>query len=186
MDDEKCDRGEIRFVFLGHVKASKGIHLIVDAARAIGKYKFLVDIYGPLYEGLSELQLNHGRVRYRGILEPECVLSTLVNYDVLLLPSHWIGEGYPGVILEAFNAGLAVIATEWGGIPELVSDDVGVLVPIKDSKSLAEAMLMLIRNQLLLNRMKKNARIRATTFDSEEWVTHFIELHQRLAAGTFE
>ncbi|MDC0505936.1 glycosyltransferase, partial [Amylibacter sp.] len=45
------------------------------------------------------------------------------GYDFLVLPTTWHGEGYPGVIIEAFSIGLPVIATNFRAIPDLVKDN---------------------------------------------------------------
>ena len=65
--------------------------------------------------------------------------------DVFVLPS--LKEGLPYVIMEAMAAGLPVIATNVGGMPDMIADgDVGILVPPKDSQALAKAIETLAAN----------------------------------------
>jgi glycosyltransferase involved in cell wall biosynthesis len=59
--------------------------------------------------------------------------------DLLCLPSH--NEGVPNVVLEAMSCGTPVVATHVGGIPEVVPDLAGVLVPPRDRKSLQDALI---------------------------------------------
>ena len=58
--------------------------------------------------------------------------------DVFCLPSY--SEGCPNVVIEALSCGRPVVATEVGGIPELVKDDCGMLVPARDSERLRAAL----------------------------------------------
>ncbi len=88
-----------RFIYLGWVKPSKGISLILAASRDIAS-EIEIDIYGPL-DGMSEVDLQgYDHVHYGGVLAPGAAIEKLREYDALLLPTHWEGEGYPGVILE--------------------------------------------------------------------------------------
>jgi glycosyltransferase involved in cell wall biosynthesis len=61
-------------------------------------------------------------------LEPAEVVPTLRNYDALIFPSYYQGEGHPGVLVEAMMAGLPIITTQFRSIPELVQDGVNGLL----------------------------------------------------------
>ena len=61
------------------------------------------------------------------------------EYDVLVLPTFWKGEGYPGVIIEAFSVGLPVVATNLPGISEMIDSQSGILVPPHSASTLAKA-----------------------------------------------
>ncbi|MEM9544426.1 MAG: glycosyltransferase [Bacteroidota bacterium] len=128
-----------RFVFVSQVKEAKGVSLILEAARHFdAEYTF--DIYGPVHENhyLEDAKFN---ACYKGALKPEDVLPTLAKYDVLLLPTHYPGEGYPGIIIEAYSMGLPVITTSWLYIPEIVEDGrTGMLINPKDAKALIQAI----------------------------------------------
>src|SRR6202011_4083955 len=83
----------------------------------------------------------------------------LSAFDVTVLPSHT--EGLPNVVLEAFAAGVPVVATAVGGTPEVVEDGVnGYLVPAGDPVSLAEKIALLLRSEAL--RREMGARGKAT------------------------
>src|SRR6185295_14013841 len=78
-----------------------------------------------------------GRVHFLG--KRDDVPSVLAASDVFVLASDW--EGNPLAVMEAMAAGLPVIATEVGGIPELVrSGEHGLLVPAGDCRGFAAAM----------------------------------------------
>ena len=111
------DKDSIRYVFCSRVAPSKGIIELVDIFKSLSHIK--LDIYGPIENGF-ELEFNKAmeltsNISYCGILD----LSVndgylrLQQYDVLLFPTKWIGEGFPGVFLDSFIAGLAVLASNW-------------------------------------------------------------------------
>ncbi|MEO1626915.1 MAG: glycosyltransferase family 4 protein, partial [Bacteroidota bacterium] len=78
---------------------------------------------------------------YKGVLSKAEVLPTLREYDVLILPTYYGGEGYPGSIIEAYSLGLPVITTRWKSIPEIVRHGYsGRLIDIQSNEQLLEAM----------------------------------------------
>lgn len=83
---------------------------------------------------LAELGLS-GRVRLTGWVPPSEVEGLLDRSHVLVLPSRF--EGQPMAVLEAMAHGLCVVATAVGGIPDLVDEECGVLVPPDDVEALA-------------------------------------------------
>ena len=169
-----------RFVFIGHVKPSKGIRDIFAAVHSLGNAA-TVDVYGPLRNGIETGDFTSA-VRYRGELPREKVANLISTYDVLLLPTYYSGEGYPGVILEAFAAGLPVIATRWQAIPEVVTDENGILVEPHDTFHLAAAMQYLMQSPVEVRRLREGALQTARRFDSVLWTDQFARLVLGLVA----
>jgi colanic acid/amylovoran biosynthesis glycosyltransferase len=88
------------------------------------------------------------RVQFSGFLDHEELLTQLRDHrwDVALLPSIDMGkhrEGIPVFLIEAMAAGVPVVATKTGGIPELLEGGAGVLVPERDATAIAEALARL-------------------------------------------
>jgi len=80
-------------------------------------------------------------------------------FDVFAMSSCMEGQG--GIVLDAFAAGVPVVSTAAGGLPEMVRDrDTGLLVPIGDSQLFAEAILRLLDDRALAERLTTNARAR--------------------------
>src|SRR5579883_1807194 len=169
----------LRFVFIGHVTPPKGIREIITASQTIN-LDFCVDVYGPLLDGIDASEFG-GRVHYRGGIQPERISAVLASHDVLLLPTCCSAEGYPGVILEAFAAGLPVIATNWQAISEIVTPQNGILVEPRDAHSLASAMTHCILNRQLLTELSAGARQTATQFSSATWTDAYVRLTTGLA-----
>ena len=105
-----------RFVYIGQIIPNKGIDLLLQLAK--NRTDITVTIYGPILDPQYEnIKKEHC---YHGVLAPKDVSNALSKYDVLLLPTFHPGEGYPGIIIEAFSEGLPVISTEWLAIPCLL------------------------------------------------------------------
>lgn len=167
-----------RFVYLGHVREEKGVAELVGAAgRFTRESGVTVDFYGPLVGGFSaEWFEGHENVRYAGTVAPEDVEKTLENYDALVLPTHYEGEGYPGVIMEAYAAGLPVVCTRWRALPEIVDARSGLLVEPRDPGALYEAMARLCADDDLYGGLAAGATARAKEFDADTWGDRFAEI----------
>jgi glycosyltransferase involved in cell wall biosynthesis len=129
-----------KFVFLGHLKASKGIDEILAAAHQLDDL-YQVHLYGPIMEKQYEYLRSEGHPNYKGILKQEQLMDCLNGYDVLLLPTYFSGEGYPGAVIEAYSLGLPVITTRWRALPEIVKDgETGILIEPKNVSQLVAAI----------------------------------------------
>jgi len=125
-----------RFIYLGHIKESKGIDLLEQAAKQLDT-SYTIHAYGPIHEEKYQTQLSI----YQGLLAKEDVHQTLSQYDVLVLPTWFSGEGYPGAIIEAYSLGMPVITTHWKSIPEIVEDQkTGLLISPKSIEKLLAAI----------------------------------------------
>ena len=110
------------FIFIGHVSEVKGITEILKAKQNLGS-DYTIDVFGPInYNCPDNLKDDFNR-GYKGVLSSKEVISTLLEYDVLLLPTFHLGEGYPGVIIEALSVGIPVISTALAGISEMIQDN---------------------------------------------------------------
>jgi glycosyltransferase involved in cell wall biosynthesis len=99
-----------------------------------------------------------------------------------LVPSVW-PEPCPTVALEAMSAGRAVIASEVGGLPDLVIDgETGLLVTPGDPSALRDAIQRLLRNRDLLERMGQAGRLRAREFQASSVVGRIEAVYQQVEA----
>lgn len=167
--------GARRFVYLGHVKITKGIYEIIAAGEMLGE-EVAIDVYGPLSDGICADTFSGKKVRYMGVVEPDKVSEILRKYDVLLLPSFHEGEGYPGVILEAYGVSLPVITTRWRTIPEIVNDKSGMLIEPKSAAQLKDAMQILIDSPDRLHELKVGAASMAREYSSAVWAKQFMDI----------
>ena len=90
------------------------------------------------------LAFPEGTLRWTGELTPREVAEEMHKADAFVLPSNY--ENAPVVLSESLAMGLPIIASRIGGIPEMVDDESGILVPTRDEKALAEAMDEMLDN----------------------------------------
>lgn len=145
---DQAHAAELRAVFLGEIGDRKGTFVLLDAwAGALARCPVpaLLTIAGDGEAGRAlarSRELGVGRhVRITGWLSEDEVSQLLDDSHILVLPSR--NEGQPMAILEAMARGLCVVASDVGGIPELV-DGVGVTVPPDDVGRLTEELLRVL------------------------------------------
>lgn len=137
---EKTD-SMVRFVFLSRIIPQKGCRMILKAVETLNrnhKDKFIVDFFGPIedsYKSEFETEVaKYDNVSYRGFLDLRVQenYDELSKYDVMLFPTYWDGEGFPGIAIDAFVSGLPVIATDWSLNADIITDGkTGVILPVK-------------------------------------------------------
>ncbi|WP_047457280.1 glycosyltransferase family 4 protein [Vibrio fluvialis] len=114
-----------KVIFLSQVREDKGI---VDLIEALGDIDGIsLTIAGPIIDNAISPGLLPKNIKYVGEIPPSEIYKMMSNHHLLALPTFYSGEGYPGVIIEAFMIGLPILATTWRSIPELVGD-AGILV----------------------------------------------------------
>jgi glycosyltransferase involved in cell wall biosynthesis len=133
-----------------------------------------------LEEQARELGLQ-GSVHFLGLRTDVCEI--FAAGDVFVLPSHT--EGNPLSLMEAMAAGLPVVATAVGGVPELVADQrSGLLVRPGDCVGLAAAMLFLLENPEMRRTMAAwAAQIAIRDFSASRMARRYAELYERMVAS---
>lgn len=137
---------------LSRLQEQKGIDVMVEVARrVVAEWPgavFAVAGGGPLagfVGGWAEAAGVAANMRFLGPVTT--VPLHLKAADIFLLTSRW--EALPISIVEAFRAALPVVATDCGGVRELVGDRVGALLPVGDAEAIAAALLDLIHDAAL-------------------------------------
>lgn len=114
------------------------------------------------------------RIDYAGFVEN--VEDYLTKADVFLLSSDY--EALPLALLEAMAAGLPIVATDVGGVRDIVTDN-GILVPAKDACAMAQAMEMLYQDDLLRRNMSQKAMNHVAAFDISNTAAGYSEVYRR-------
>jgi len=151
--------------YTGRLVQEKGVHVLLDAAgRLPTGVRVRVTGSGRLAAELA-VRVRDERlpVDLLGPATPAGVAGELHRASVAVLPALWWENG-PMAVLEAAGAGVPVVATAMGGIPELVEDGrTGMLVPAGDSLALAGALTALLTDPGRARRMGAAARDRVRT-----------------------
>ena len=156
----------LKIIFVGKICEEKGAFLLINVAAQLNEV-ITVDFFGSCQDkNLLSIMDKVSNVNFKGTIDPCFVPDKLVNYDLLCLPTKYNGEGYPGVILEAFSVGLPVISTKWQAIPEIVDhDENGWLIEVDDFSMLTYLLINLKKDKALLERVSKKAKESFSVFD---------------------
>ena len=157
-------------VFIGQLRMAKGFREALDACQGLPPDCHLT-VFGPCMRDTDmSLFHEHPRATYGGVLRPDEVPDTLAEHDLLLFPSYWESEGYPGIIVESFQTGMPVVATRWNEIPELVEDGYnGLLVEPRSTDALRAAVERLRSDPHLYQRLCEGAHCTGERFRSPVW-----------------
>ncbi|HWJ80033.1 MAG TPA: glycosyltransferase family 4 protein [Niallia sp.] len=155
---------QISFILIARLIKDKGIEEFIEASRILKrKYPLLnCKVLGPFDRNPTSISkekvkqwVSEGIIEYLG--ETSDVRPYLSQSSVFVLPSY--REGTPKSVLEAMSMGLPVITTDSPGCRETVThQENGFLVPIKDSKALADAMEKFVLNPSLVSIMGYKSR----------------------------
>lgn len=158
--------GRLRIGFIGGLSEHKGSHLLISAFRRLpdtATARLVLKIYGrtdrnPKYhERLLQLAGDDQRIRFCGIFPNEQIGKIFAELDVLVVPSIWY-ENTPLVIYSAQAAGCPIIASNLGGMAEVVEHGKnGLLFRAGDITGLAGALNRLANDRSLLRQLAANA-----------------------------
>jgi glycosyltransferase involved in cell wall biosynthesis len=165
----------------GHADLIESVALLRIAAPDL-KFKLLIVGEGPeqatLARTVTERNLESHVVFVGHVTD---VAPFYAIADVLALPSH--SEGSPNVLLEAMAAGVPVVATSVGGVPEIATSELNaLLVPARDPSAFAEALRRALTELELARTLKGNAIARAGEFSPESHAQSLIQIYQELVS----
>jgi glycosyltransferase involved in cell wall biosynthesis len=183
--------GKITFGFAARMEELKGPMILMEA-------------FGVAYQQCRDICLNiagdgsqrqkiaarakaldvASRYRYHGVYtHPEECRAFMESLDVFVMPSFT--EGTPNSIVEAMACGKPIIASEVGGIPDMIGEDSGILVPAGDKLALTEAMLRLAQDEKLRKQMGAAAKERyQKLFSPKVVVPLMLETYHRITNKT--
>ncbi len=100
--------------------------------------------------------------------------------DAMILPSHT--EGSPHVVLEAMSAGVPILATAAGGVPEILTNEVtGLLVPVRNAEAMSSALARLLASPQLGQSLAKNAKeVLIKNFSHEAYKESLLKIYSEL------
>ncbi len=168
---------DLRLVWLARINQEKGFQTVFNLAEFIQKKQLNISItfFGKVEEKDKEhfsslLEAYKDIVEYKGQLPTENIADTLCNYDIMLFPTRYYTEGFPGTVLDAYISGIPVIATAWMHAREFIEDGVsGFIVPFDNPQNeFNKRVLTLYNDRTLLNKMKTASRERVSLYSEEK------------------
>ena len=184
--DARVEPTRLRIGYVGRLAAQKRVDLLVTAfGRMTEPAELVVVGDGPeraRVHRLVEQSPAADRIRTTGFVEHSAVPGVLASLDVLVLPSAY--EEMGSVLTEAMAAGLPVVASDVGGIPEVVRHgETGLLVPPGDVAALAAALDRLVADPGLREHLAAGARRRAADYSWPSLAARVAELYRRVRTG---
>lgn len=169
----------LKCVFFSLIQPEKGVDLILQVAPQLPDVQF--EFFGKIVKEYEEKFLaeteRHPNVFYKGLFtgSSEEVYTELGRYDVLLLPTRWIAEGVPGVLVEAKIAGITSIVTDHNFNSEVVTDGAdGIIMTENTTEGLLEAIDSLNRDRNLLQKLKEGSLASAENYYIENYVPEIV------------
>jgi glycosyltransferase involved in cell wall biosynthesis len=166
-DMERPDgTGTLRLLFVGNLSREKDLPTLLRALARLDQrsHSWLLDVIGDGperadYEMTAAALDLRGRVNFHGSQPKPTVAQMMRGADLLVLPSRV--ETFGAVVAEALASGLPVVSTNVGGVPELVDESGGTLVPPDDPVALADAIEHTVENLDLFDRHRIAVAARA-------------------------
>ncbi|WP_407443776.1 glycosyltransferase family 4 protein [Rhodococcus sp. (in: high G+C Gram-positive bacteria)] len=182
--------GPVEVLFLGEIGERKGTFCLLDAwarlrgdGAVTGRAHLTIAGDGAVAAArrrVADLGLGDS-VSVAGWVDPDEVPGLLRGSHVLVLPSR--NEGQPMAVLEAMAHGVCIVAGAVGGIPDLVDETSGILVPPDDVAALADALRLVVCDHDLRARLGAGAWQRvATRFDVDVVSRRFDALYREVSS----
>ena len=180
---EKCEKREVVFINVARFMKQKNHFLLLKSFAGARKqvpfiHLMLVgdgELRNEIEKMVSNLKMDSA-VTFVGNVDN--VNDYLAEADVFVLSSDY--EGLPLSVLEAMASGLPILATEVGGLADLVTDN-GYLVQAGDERKLEERIVELANNAALRYEMGKRSAAHAAQYDSREFIRKYEELYRKYA-----
>jgi glycosyltransferase involved in cell wall biosynthesis len=173
----KVPSKKVRFGYTGTFIPSKGLHVLLRAFNEIESPNTELRIHGKFvpydaefndYPSFLRSLSKKDNVLWLGQYENKNIAEILAEIDVLVLPSIWY-ENSPLVIREAFMGGVPVIASNIGGMAELIQHGInGLSFEVGDYRDLAKKMQMILDDPGLIRRLSKNIE-QVIPMESHAW-----------------
>lgn len=165
-----------KLLFVAQLRNEKGLREALEACQGLPDRCHL-SVYGPRIDDFNiDLIAGYSNASYEGVLHPQDVPAVITAHDVILLPTYFRSEGYPGVLIESFQCGRPVISTWWKSIPEIVEHrQNGLLVAPRSARELRTAILQLVDNSDLYRTLCIGARQSGECFRSSLWYDRLAE-----------
>jgi len=165
------DNAQIKILFVGVLREDKGLTVLIEALNILkqkGITNISVVVMGEFtsmgYETQIKAKLEscqlHNSVLFVGNQISKAKWNYFAEADILCFPTFFNSESFGNVILEAMMFQLPVIATDWRGIPDIVTNETGFLTPIKSELAIADKIEVLMNDKELRLKMGTKGRER--------------------------
>ena len=175
----------LRVCTFSRVMKMKGMEDAIEAVSRVnqqmGRTVFDLTIYGPVWptETVWFEQLQAGfpsYVHYGGVVAASESVGVLTHYFFMLFPTRFFTEGVPGTFIDAYAAGLPVVASSWESVTDvLIEGRTGYAYPFGDVDALVALLLRIARQPELITRLRTHCVSEALRYQPEQAIRPFIQ-----------
>ena len=173
-----------KVLFLGRICRDKGVTELLEAIDRIHEKRPEVRLYiGGIFEDekyVHEVEKRSLYVKYLGWVGGEEKIKAFDECGIVAVPSYF--EGFGLTVIEGMLYGCCVVASDVGGIPEIVEDgEDGILIKAKDSAGLERALLRVMTKEIDVDMMVRNGRAKVLEkYSAERIVDRIFEIYREL------
>jgi len=190
-EHQQTNGNDSRYIlYLGRLEKDKGVDVLIKAFSAVKKKHPDIELriagegkeINTLKTLADRLDIGHS-VHFLGIIRGENKIQALSKACLLVCPSR--SEAFGIVILEAFAAGIPVIASRVGGIPDIIEEKVnGLLVETDSPEQLASKISLLLDDRELRKYLVRNAFIAVSGYEWSFIVKQYINIYSKICEKT--
>lgn len=156
------------------------VQTVTEVNQSLGRTVFSLDIYGQVDENQTDWfeelrKIFPDYIRYGGLIPFDRSVETLKEYFALLFPTYYEGEGFAGTLIDAYSAGVPVIASDWKYNTELVNENVGYVYKTQDNVALAELLNAVATDPTMILKKKKSCLYEAEKYKTEKAVSVLLD-----------
>jgi glycosyltransferase involved in cell wall biosynthesis len=171
----ECVPNHIRLVYMGRINQMKGYETMGGVMCELSNrgINATLDFYGQVEEcdreHFKKIINSNSHIEYKGILSPEDIYETLGHYDIMVFPTRYYTEGFPGTVLDANIAGIPVIATNWKHSHEFIEDKKSGFIVDFDNpvQGFVDSIETLYYNTEALQKMKHEAHNESNKYSED-------------------
>lgn len=163
------------FIIFSRICEKKGVSDAIIAIKNVIKelkIDIKLDIYGPISneykKDFNTLLSSSDFVSYKGIVDSNKSVDIIKNYYMLIFPTKFYTEGTPGTIIDAFFAGVPVIASKWESYLDVINNETSITYEFNSLNGLTESIKFAISNTEMIISMKENCLREAQKYTKEE------------------
>ncbi|MEO1201365.1 MAG: glycosyltransferase family 4 protein [Pseudomonadota bacterium] len=176
---EELDLSGALLASVGHLVEGKGHHIAIEALKTLDRASLVIVGEGPERQKLERLAVSLGvasRVRFLGLVDPDEIPGVYSACDLTVLASS--NEGMPNVVLESIACGTPVVATDVGGVREVLTAPVaGSIIKERSAAALANAARVVLE----AGKDREATREFARRFDWKNTVAKQLDLYEQVA-----
>ncbi|KRN88436.1 glycosyltransferase [Ligilactobacillus ceti] len=153
------------------------INVIININEKNNKIIYTLDIYGQVdvqqqqwFDDLMNEVPDY--IQYKGMIPFDQSTQIIKKYFALLFPTKFYTEGIPGTIIDAYSAGIPVIASRWESYEDVIDENItGIGYTMNDLNDFQKKLEMIMNKPELINNLRKNALKKAKNYD----ITHVVD-----------